>query len=147
VTALSNGNYVVRSRNWNGLRGAVTWASGTAGVTGVVSAANSLVGSNPNERVGIFVTALSNGNYGVSSPDWNGNRGAVTWVNGSSGRTVDGRGAVVSPQNSLVGQAVNARLFFAGENPIDQTLLASSATDGGNARVYVGVTDPDQLTF
>src|SRR5437867_11825996 len=47
VTALSNGNYVVRSSNWdNGAvvdAGAATWGSGTTGVTGVVSAANSLV--------------------------------------------------------------------------------------------------------
>ena len=38
VTALSNGNYVVSSPNWtNGAAanaGAVTWGSGTAGVSG-----------------------------------------------------------------------------------------------------------------
>src|SRR5262249_50948740 len=64
-TALSNGNYVVRSTRWNGNRGAVTWGSGTAGVSGTVSAANSLVGSNPNDYVGALITALSNGNYVV----------------------------------------------------------------------------------
>ena len=49
VTALSNGNYVVISPYWdNGAianAGAVTWGSGTSGVTGPVSSANSLVGS------------------------------------------------------------------------------------------------------
>jgi hypothetical protein len=36
---------------------------GTAGVSGVVSAANSLVGSNPGDQVGYSgFTALSNGN-------------------------------------------------------------------------------------
>src|SRR5437867_10014297 len=48
VTALSNGNYVVRSVNWdNGAvadAGAVTFGSGTSGVSGTVSAGNSLVG-------------------------------------------------------------------------------------------------------
>ena len=57
VTALSNGNYVVRSANWdNGAAvdaGAVTWGSGTTGVSGVVSAANSLVGSTSGNAVGL----------------------------------------------------------------------------------------------
>src|SRR5712692_4894136 len=77
VTALSNGNYVVASRYWNGGRGAVTWGSGTAGVSGPVDASNSLVGSNPGDSVGEHgVAALSNGNYLVGSPGWNGGRGA-----------------------------------------------------------------------
>ena len=64
MTALSNGNYVVRSPYWdNGAAtdaGAVTWGNGTSGVTGVVSAANSLVGSTAGDRVGYDgVTALS----------------------------------------------------------------------------------------
>src|SRR5262249_34692864 len=42
VVALSNGNYVVRSTNWNGFRGAATWGNGTGGTTGAVSEANSL---------------------------------------------------------------------------------------------------------
>src|SRR5262249_1500879 len=68
ITFLSNGNYVVRSPVWSGQRGAVTWGSGTVGVSGAVSDANSLVGSNPGDQVGYFgITALSNGNYLVVS--------------------------------------------------------------------------------
>src|SRR5262249_5426440 len=52
VSRVSNGNYVVLSSRWNGNRGAVTWGSGTAGVTGAVDASNSLVGANPNDYVG-----------------------------------------------------------------------------------------------
>src|SRR5262249_52782059 len=71
VTALSNGNYVVKSENWNGNRGAATWGSGTVGVTGVVSEANSLVGSNANDYVDDNgVAALSNGNYVATRPWW-----------------------------------------------------------------------------
>ncbi len=75
ITVLSNGNYVVRSPNWdNGTAvdaGAVTWGSGTSGVSGVVSVANSLVGSTSYDRVGEYgVTSLSNGNYTVSSSRW-----------------------------------------------------------------------------
>src|SRR5262249_43541848 len=86
ISALSNGNYVVRSPSWNGSRGAATWGDGTVGVSGVVDASNSLVGSNPDDQVGFGgITALSNGNYVVSSPFWNGSRGAVTWGDGSTG--------------------------------------------------------------
>ena len=59
MTVLSNGNYVVRSPDWdNGAAadaGAVTWGSGTTGITGTVSAANSLVGSTAGDQVG-YVT-------------------------------------------------------------------------------------------
>ena len=57
---MSNGNYVVESPCWNGSRGAATWGNGSTGMSGTVSAANSLVGSNPGDYVGAFgsVTAL-----------------------------------------------------------------------------------------
>ena len=98
VVPLSNGNYVVASPNWNGNLGAVTWGNGTTGTTVVVSAANSLTGSNEGDSVGAgtpynsptnFVTvgviALSNGNYVVDSPYWNNDEGAATWGNGAIG--------------------------------------------------------------
>ena len=70
MTALTNGNYVVRSTDWdNGAvvnAGAATWGNGTTGVSGVVSAANSLVGSTPATRSSSTgVMALTNGNYVV----------------------------------------------------------------------------------
>ncbi len=98
VTVLSNGNYVVYNQSWNGSRGAVTWGSGTSGITGTISANNSLVGSSPNDFVGRTVSALSNGNYVVDSSAWNGYRGAVTWGSGMAGIT-----GVVSASNSLEG--------------------------------------------
>jgi hypothetical protein len=109
VTALTNGNYVVASGNWdNGAAtnaGAVTWGSGTTGVSGVVSSANSLVGSTASDVVGT-VTALTNGNYVVTSMNWdNGgvaNVGAVTWGDG-----ITGVSGPVSAANSLVGSTVN----------------------------------------
>jgi len=102
VTALINGNYVVKSASWNDSRGAATWGNGTTGISGLVSAANSLVGSSANDQVGVGVTALTNGNYVVSSPFWsNGairNAGAATWSNGATGIS-----GLVSSANSLVG--------------------------------------------
>src|SRR5262249_5240867 len=111
-TLLSNGDYVIVSPYWNGERGAGTWGDGSAGVRGIVSDANSLVGSNPGDRVGIgdsylSIIRLSNGNYVVDSPYWSGERGAVTWGDGSAGV----RG-IVSDTNSLVGSNPGDRVGF-----------------------------------
>ncbi|MDZ4685484.1 MAG: hypothetical protein SH850_10510, partial [Planctomycetaceae bacterium] len=111
VTVLTNGNYVVRTSNWDspGVNnaGAVTWGNGTTGITGNISAANSLVGSTANDNYGQSgVTALTNGNYVVASTQWDNagivDAGAVTWGNGATGTT-----GVVSAANSLVGSAAS----------------------------------------
>lgn len=118
VTALSNGNFVIDSPGWNGGLGAVTLGNGTTGVSGVVSAANSLVGSTAGDSVGNTannivtipaIIALSNGNYVVDSPNWNQNRGAVTFGSGTTG--VHG---VISATNSLVGLTAGANGDFVG---------------------------------
>nr|WP_066477445.1 MBG domain-containing protein [Bosea sp. WAO] len=110
VEALSNGNYVVRSSNWTGARGAVTWGSGTAGVSGAVTASNSLVGSSALDNVGaLALTLLSNGNYVVRSPDWEGGKGAVTWGSGTAG--VSGS---ITASNSLVGTATTDKVGGTG---------------------------------
>jgi hypothetical protein len=137
VTALNNGNYVVRSQLWdNGTAtnaGAVTWGNGTTGVSGAVSAANSLVGSTSNDAVGIAgVTELSNGNYVVNSPNWdNGavvNAGAVTWGNGTSG--VSG---AVSAANSLVGSTAGDNVGLSGVTALSNGnyVVNSSGWDNG----------------
>jgi hypothetical protein len=144
ITPLSNGNYVVQSTGWSGGRGAATWGDGSMGVSGTISAANSLVG-NPGDNIGYFVTPLSNGNYVVGSPLWNGSRGAATWASGTSGQTLDGLNTV-TPQNSLVGNVAGAMLGNVLENPVDQTFLARSVNEGGG-RVTVGFTNPNLLTY
>lgn len=109
VTALSNGNYVVRnpfSSISNAAAGAVTWCNGATGCVGTLTLANSLVGSQFQDRVGENVTALTNGNYVVHSPLWNNgviaDAGAATFCNGASGCV-----GTVSSANSLVGSTVN----------------------------------------
>ncbi len=117
ATALTNGNFVVDSPYWNGGMGAVTWGSGTTGVSGTVSSANSLVGSSAADHVGGLpgaangtgggITVLSNGNYVVDSQNWGSDgstsdgKGAVTWGNGTTGTH-----GVVSADNGLVGSTV-----------------------------------------
>ena len=109
VTALTNGNYVVRSRFWNGQRGAVTFGSGTTGIIGEVSSSNSLIGSTINDFVGSGdgflnsgITVLNNGGYVIISSNWQAaditRVGAATFGNGMTG--VKG---VISPSNSLIG--------------------------------------------
>lgn len=110
VVALTNGNYVVLSPGWDNrdLRnaGAATWASGSGGGIGYVSATNSLIGTDDNDAVGSRATALSNGNYVVSSPTWNHrgirSAGAATWGNGETGII-----GVITGANSLVGAQEN----------------------------------------
>lgn len=113
VVALTNGNYVVSSPNWQNagnLVGAVTLGNGASGTTGTVGAGNSLVGTANNDQVGSGgVVALSNGNYVVVSPDWNGGKGAATWASGTTGRTFGGAGSP-SATNSLIGTVANSNL-------------------------------------
>jgi filamentous hemagglutinin family protein len=100
VKLSNNDNFVVMTPNWGNVAGAVTWVNGSTGVTGTISAANSLVGTKSYDVLGINgeVRPLLNGNYVVVSPTWSGDRGAVTWGNGSTGVT-----GLVSAANSLVG--------------------------------------------
>lgn len=125
VIALSDGNYVVASPFWgltqNDNRGAVTWADGQLGLTGPISAANSLTGVQPTDTIGVTgVVPLTNGSYVVVSPNWSdsesGGSGAVTWVAGGATNT-----QVVSIENSLVGP---------NENPCNR--LAAVALTNGN---------------
>jgi hypothetical protein len=143
VTALSNGNYVVQSPSWNGNRGAVTWGSGTAGVSGVVGPGNSLVGTNPGDQVGSGggalqspgVVALANGNYVVQSPSWDGNRGAETWGKGTTG--VQGP---VDAGNSLVGSSPGDGVGFLGVTPLanGNYVVQSPLWDGGRGAATWG---------
>ena len=119
VTVLTNGNYVVNSPSWrNGSyleAGAVTWADASTGVSGAISASNSLVGNRQQARTGAGgVTALSNGNYTVSTPDWTMANysvaaGAVTWGDGRRGIT-----DTISPANSLIGKYQNVQIGSGG---------------------------------
>ena len=113
VTVLATGHYVVSSPEWSAAgaaaAGAATWCSGTAGLAGSVSAANSLVGSRAADRVSnAGIVALPNGHYVVRSYQWSGtgfSAGAVTWGHGATGA----KGAV-GAANSLVGSRAGDRV-------------------------------------
>jgi hypothetical protein len=137
IFELSNGNYVVSSPEWdNGGdadAGAATWGNGAAGLSGAISAANSLVGSQAGDQVSNFgIYPLSNGNYVVSSPDWdNGtilNAGAATWGSGTAG--VSG---AASAGNSLVGASDEDAIGSYGISPLTNGnyVVASPFWDNG----------------
>jgi hypothetical protein len=139
ITALSNGNYVVSSPFWqNGssVVGAVTWANGTTGIVGPVATSNSLVGSTNNDQVGSGgVTAVTNGNYVVSSPFWqNGGNmvGAVTWANGSTGAI-----GTVAPGNSLIGSTNNDLVGSGGVTALSNGnyVVSSPGWQSGSAQL------------
>lgn len=146
ITSLSNGNYVIASPNWNSGSitsvGAATWANGNGASSGVVSPANSLVGSTANDQVGFYgATALSNGNYVVQSPFWsNGaatNAGAATWGAGSVGAT-----GVVSVANSLVGSVSNDLVGAGGISALSNGnyVVGSSGWSNSAAAVVGAIT-------
>ncbi|MBK6728877.1 MAG: hypothetical protein IPG63_16950 [Xanthomonadales bacterium] len=120
VTPLSDGNYVVRSPDWdNGAlldAGAATWASGSAGLSGTVSVANSLVGPAAGDRTGRYVYALTQGGYLVGSPYWDNGAlldvGAVTWC-GAGGKI-----GTVAMANSLVGALADDQFGVSALDPL-----------------------------
>ncbi|MFN6053127.1 MAG: hypothetical protein ACK47R_20045, partial [Planctomycetia bacterium] len=133
ISSLSNGNYVINVPTWdNGTKvdaGASVWGNGLTGVRGVISAANSLVGTTAKQFESTQVTPLSNGNYLILAPKWdNGNlvdAGAVTFANGSQPIT-----GTISSANSLVGTTANQ---FSG--------VGALALSNGNYVVYTPLWD------
>lgn len=118
AVALTNGNYVVLSSNWEGNGpanvGAVTWGDGTKGSVGEVSTANSMTGSSENDYVGgnpylPSVTPLKNGNYVVYATLWDDggkqNVGAVRWGDGTKPST-----GPITHANALYGTESEARI-------------------------------------
>ncbi|WP_370678914.1 YDG domain-containing protein [Comamonas sp. GB3 AK4-5] len=146
VTALTNGHYVASSWSWAdgsvSQVGAATWGNGFGGTVGEVNSSNSLIGSNKWDRVGLYITALSNGSYVVIAPDWTNAgqaaAGAVTWGSGTQG--VSG---VVSGSNSLVGTQAKDRVGFGGVTAltngnyvVQSSLWANGATATAGAATW-----------
>jgi hypothetical protein len=143
VTALSNGNYVVASADWNngitgGGFGAVTWGDGTQVTSGTVSTSNSIVGSTTGDAVGNYgIAALSNGNYAIVSPGWNNRIGAVTWGSGAHATA-----GIVSAANSVIG-SISGDLVGSGgiaEFSNGNFVIASPSWNNGVAGNLLGAT-------
>ena len=119
IRVLSNGNYLVRSPNWDQPTplisnvGALTLCDGSTGCSGVVSAANSAVGSSASDGVGALVHVLANGNYVIQASAWDDptgaipDAGAVRFCTASVGCT-----GPLSNANSLVGSRASDSVGF-----------------------------------
>ena len=95
---------VFRTTAWNSGAGALTWYDGLdAPLTGVLSAANSLVGSTAGDGLGNFYSSLGNNRYAFFTPNWdNGavvDAGAITIVDAQTPMV-----GTISSANSLVGE-------------------------------------------
>ncbi len=141
IVVLSNGNYLVLSPYWSGLKGAVTWCSAVTGCSGVLSSSNSLVGTGSSDLVGspTLVKALTNGNYVVAVPGWGNGAvasvGAVVWGSGTTG--ISGE---VNPAIAMIGSSANDRvggeiLTLTNGNYVIKTIfwddLTNSIVDAG----------------
>lgn len=125
ASSLNSGNYLVRSKYWdNGTikdAGSITWCDGNIGRTGVVNASNSLVGDLPNDRLGsAIVTDLDNGHYVLNFVDWHDGYGAVTWCDGTTGRT-----GYIDATNSLIG-SINGPYYDDNPPTSVATLIGNS---------------------
>lgn len=162
ILSLLNGHYVVLSPNWDMSSiavtnaGAATWCNGTTGARGLVTAANSLTGTSPEDQVGFTGDVLANGSFVVNSPFWDHmdlgttNAGAVTWA--------DGQGPAIgelSLQNSLIGMTnedrvglvasnqSGVRVVDGGERYVVLSAFFDNPGDGG----YSGVVDGGAVTL
>lgn len=136
TTILKNGNYVVQSISWdNGAMvdaGAITWCSGLNGRSGIINSSNSIVGSKAGElsASGVNVWVLTNGNYVVSTSQWDNGAildvGAVTWCNGTTGRSGN-----ISASNSFIGSTTNDNVGQVVALPNGNYLICSYYWDNG----------------
>jgi hypothetical protein len=108
ITLLDNGNYLVRSPNWDNSKGAVTFGNGSTGVFGTINEQNSFIGSSKGDGFGrdlrlipdnkiLFIT----GSYDDPNRDL-ANVGAVTLFDGNTGIT-----GVINATNSYIGNTAN----------------------------------------
>ncbi|MBL9115600.1 MAG: hypothetical protein JNJ83_11390 [Verrucomicrobiaceae bacterium] len=120
VGPLPNGNFLVRSNTWTNpatsasSAGAMTWVNGRTGLVGKVSAANSVVGTSPNDQVGGFASKpfiVGQSHCVIGSNSWDDpgtgatNVGAITWMSGTRPTT-----GVVSAANSIIGSTAGDSL-------------------------------------
>ncbi|MCZ8158388.1 MAG: Ig-like domain-containing protein [Rhizobiaceae bacterium] len=144
--ALANGNYVSLHPIWKNDQGisvgSATWGNGKVGSTGVLTAENSLTGSQEGDFTFVKLTPLSNGNYVVVAPYWNDGAGAVTWC--------DGRLACVGPvsvANSLHGVLPGNYVGYSGVVALanGNYVVGSSDWEGPGQRNVGAITWGDGL--
>ena len=116
IYALSNGNYVVLSSTWddgfNADVGAITWGDGTAGLTGAVGQANSVIGATANDLLGTsYLFETGGGYYSVISEyvtnGANAQAGGVTMLSINAPTS-----GYINSANTFFGQSANGGLTY-----------------------------------
>lgn len=137
ITPLTNGNFVINSPNWvngAGLRvGASTWVDGSGPATGSVGAANSLIGVEDGDAIGIISVALTNGNYVVTDDEGNFDFDHVTWGSGTAGVV-----GTVGENRGLVGEDPGAELDEVIPLTNGNYVVLSPTWDSGETEEDVG---------
>ncbi|WP_132647784.1 YDG domain-containing protein, partial [Rubrivivax gelatinosus] len=135
VAELSNGNFILLNPQWYAERGAATWGSGTAGVTGTVSASNSLVGSTGSGSLGFTTT---NSAYRLlPNGDLNGD-----WVDRTSDlagdRVGDGGVTVLADGNAVIGSPLWSQSSAWTQVDRPESLGAATWINGSNGQLKTG---------
>ena len=89
------------------------------------------------------VTPLGDGNYVISSPAWNGNIGAATWVTYTGSPTMDGQNTI-DLQNSIEGPVASVGSIDFRVRGGPTAFFAAFPTKNGG-QVTIGLTAPGQL--
>jgi filamentous hemagglutinin family protein len=102
-TASLSGKTLILSPQWSSNTGAITVVDFSAVVSGTVGLSNSLIGNAPGDQVGGgysgSVLGFGTGHVLVTTPNWNGGRGAYTLLNSVN----DIANTTVTAANSLTG--------------------------------------------
>lgn len=149
----SPGYFLVVSSAWDLDRGAVTWSSVSAPKTGVVSAANSLVGTISGDRVGLNVHQLNytgEAQYAIGSSNWSYDAGGSLYYAAGALTVISNNdiAGFVGASNSLVGTHADD---YVGERIVDNSaygyvLSVASGWGGGKGAVtFVPLNGPSAM--
>eukprot|EP01047_Picozoa_sp_COSAG01_P058521 COSAG01_NODE_6907_length_3444_cov_2.575187_3_plen_557_part_00 len=158
VTPLTNGNYVVSSHRWKLFKGFVQLCDGTQPTIGDAGNASALTGSTDGDKVSFGrvveepngaslkgILPLPNGNFVVNSQEWDSDKGAVTWCDGTI-LPFHRAGQTVSSGNSLTGASAgdiigSSRLYALVDS--NNYVIASGSWDSTKGAVTVLDGDSD----
>lgn len=146
LMAFSNGNFLLPSPLWdNGGAsdaGAITFGSGTTGVAGVISAANSLVGSTTGDSIGGgSIREISGDRFVARSAVWD-NGAAVDAGVVVSGSTTQASVGVVTATRFLAGRSADDQIGNCGIEALADggVVICSALWDNGAAADVGAVT-------
>ncbi|MDD2684541.1 MAG: YDG domain-containing protein [Gallionella sp.] len=170
IGSLGGGRFVLGIPNYgaNATEGAVTIIDAANATIPTLSSANAMLG-NAGDHLGAGVSALGNNRFAILNPNWNGNTGAVTFVDpsnaatrlvgaittsnsftGTSAGDGVGSGGIVSVGSSGISALVSQNwggnkgavtLFNTATGDLLGSLSGSNSLVGRNAGDHVGVAN------